>query len=225
MINIVRDIQVRRNKEQLKQKETPERLKKEQDAMKKRQELKKIRQMKNKEVQQKLLDALRKREEEQALQEVEHDEDKVRAEDGENPEVVGRDKPATEGVAVVDTPKTVDIKEEERFEPDEEEDVTYLLENEEKKLKQQEHKKLENKPHLHKGLPYETDEEKQEHGHKVPTDEELNKVLKEDPAAAASRKRLKKLRDDKFKNWKRKRNSLETELLDKVAEGDNENSY
>ena len=85
--------------------------------------------------------------------------------------------------------------------------MTGMVEQEEKKLKQQQHDKLKNQPHLHKGLPYETDTEKQEHGHDVPTDKDLVKVLK----------------DKKQNQMKRKQTSLEASLLAAVAEDDDEN--
>jgi hypothetical protein len=210
IINIVREMTVRKNKEQLKQKETPDRLKKRQEEMKKRQEMKKIRQLKNKEVQKKLLDALRQREEEEGLKQVKHEEDKAIAEEGGNPGVVGRDHPATAPAPVVETPLKEDITEEE---PEDEEDFTAMTEQEEAKLKEEHHKKIKNQPHLHKGLPYETEDEKQEHGHNVPTDEELIEALD------ATRKRVeqntertKQFIEDMKK--KRKQTSLEASLLD-----------
>ena len=203
MINIIREKEVAKNKEQLKR-EIPEKLKNKQDEMKKRLELKKLRETKNKSIQKKLLDALRKREEEQTLQEVKHDEDLVRAEEGENPEVVGRDEPAT--APVVETPKNEDVTKEE---PEGTEDLTGLVEQEEHKLQQQQHKKIKNQPHLHKGLPYETEKEKEEHGHKVPTDQDLIDVLDK------QKKDLKK----------RKQTSLEMSLLAAVVERDNADNY
>jgi hypothetical protein len=214
IINIVREMTVRKNKEQLKQKETPDRLKKRQEEMKKRQEMKKIRQLKNKEVQKKLLDALRQREEEEGLKQVKHEEDKAIAEEGGNPGVVGRDHPATAPAPapVVETPLKEDITEEE---PEDEEDFTAMTEQEEAKLKEEHHKKIKNQPHLHKGLPYETEDEKQEHGHNVPTDEELIEALD------ATRKRVeqntertKQFIEDMKK--KRKQTSLEASLLDRM---------
>jgi len=210
IINIIREKEVAKNKEQLKH-EVPEKLKKKQDEMKKRLELKKIRETKNKAIQRKLLDALRKREEEQSIQEVQHDEDLLRAEEGENPEVVDRDHPA-----VVETPKTEDVT---REEPEGEEDLTGMMEKEEHKLQQQQHKKIKNQPHLHKGLPYETEEEKKEHGHKVPTDQELIDALD------ATRKKVdestQKTRDFiQEQKKKRKQTSLEMSLLATVAERD-----
>jgi hypothetical protein len=162
--NIIREKTVQKNKEQLKKQpsEKEEKLKKEQDAMKKRQELKKLRETKNKDIQQKLLDALREKEE------------KGKAKPEEEVPVVERDENATEPL-VVETPKTVDVTKEE---PHGEEDLTGLVENEENKLKQEEHKKLKNQPHLHKGLPYETEQEKKEHGHNVPSDEDLLDLMR-----------------------------------------------
>lgn len=204
IINIIREKEVEKNKEQLKDR-TPERLKKRQEEMKKRLELKKLRDTKNKQIQKKLLDALRKREEEQKLQEVEHEEDKVRAQEGENPEVVGRDEPAT--LPTVETPKNEDVTKEEPAGID---DFTGMVEQEEQKLKREQHKKIKNKPHLHKGLPYETEEEKQQHGHKVPTDKELLDTLDAKTKAVLK---------------KRKQTSLEAALLASIAEGDNEDNH
>jgi hypothetical protein len=218
IINIVREMEVRKNKEQLKQKETPDRLKKRQDEMKKRQELKKIRKLKNKEIQQKLLDALRQREEEESLGKIKHEEDKALAQEGQNPDVVGRDHPATlPAPATVETPKTEDITAEE---PEGEEDLTALTEQEEEKLREEHHKKIKNQPHLHRGLPYETEDEKQEHGHNVPTDEELIQALESTRQRVdESTERAKKFVEDMRK---RKQTSLEASLLASVAEGDND---
>jgi hypothetical protein len=215
IINIVREKEVAKNKEQLKHKE-PEKLKKKQDEMKKRLELKKIRETKNKAIQRKLLDALRKREEEQSLQEVQHDEDLVRAQEGENPEVVGRDHPAT-----VETPKTEDVTKEE---PEGTEDYRGMVEQEEHKLQQQQHKKIKNQPHLHKGLPYETEDEKKQHGHKVPTDDELIEAL--DTTRKKVDESTKQTRDFiEQQRKKRKQTSLEMSLLAAVAEKDNADNY
>jgi len=212
IINIVREIEVRKNKEQLKQKETPEspdRLKKRQDEMKKRQEIKRIRKMKNKEIQRKLLDALRQQ------QEGDKTLDKVKQKETEDaPDVVSRDEPATD-IPVVETTKYEDITKEE---PEDEEDLTALTENEEQKLREEQHKKIKHQPHLHKGLPYEAEEEKQDHGHKVPTDEELIEALDATrEKVERSTERTKQFLDDMKK--RRKQTSLEASLLDAVAEG------
>lgn len=197
MINIIREETVRKNKE--KAKPTPEKLQKEQDAMKQRMEIKKIRQLKNKKIQEKLLEALRQREEKK------NGEPEEEMGQPEEPTVVEREQPATTEPTplTVETPKTEDIS---QIEPKPEEDMTSMVEQEEKKLQEEEHKKLKNQPHLHKGLPYETDTEKQEHGHDVPSNKDLVKVLKE----------------KKEKKQNQKRTSLEASLLAAVVEGDNE---
>ena len=214
IINIVRETTVRRNKEQLKQRETPDRLKKHQEEMKKRQEMQKIRKLKNKEVQKKLLDALRKREEEQSIKQIQN-EDKKLPQEEESP-VVGRDHPATTPAPVVDTPLKEDILEEE---PEGEDDFVAMTEQEEAKLREEEHKKIKNKPHLHKGLPYETEEEKQEHGHNVPTDDELIKSLDARRKVDQSTEQTRQFIEDMKK--KRKQTSLEASLLAAVVESDN----
>lgn len=203
MINIIREETVRKNKE--KEKPTPEKLQKEQDAMKRRMELKKIREIKNKKIQERLLEALRVREEGEQPEEVGEE---------EAPTVVEREEPATEQVApVVQTPKTEDIQAEEP-KPDKD-DITGMVEQEEKRLQQEEHSKLKNQPHLHKGLPYETDTEKQEHGHNVPSDKDLVKVLKE-----KKQNHTNKVKDLVNKKMKRKQTSLENLLLAAVVESE-----
>jgi len=198
MITILREQEVEKNKRE-NPKETPERLQKEQDAMKKRLELRNLRKNKNKKIQDQLLEALRQRDEENA-----------------EPEVVERAQPAVEEKApVVDTPMTEDIPAEE---PKGQEDLTGMVEQEEKKLKEQQHKELKNQPHLHKGLPYETEGEKQDHGHDVPTDKDLVKILKE-----KKQDQTNKMKDFVEKKMKRKRTSLEAAYLSSLAESDDEN--
>ncbi len=208
--NIIREKTVKKNKEQQNTTEKSEKLKKEQDAMKKRQELKKLRQTKNKDIQQKLLDALREQEE------------------GKKPEeeepVVERTENATEPL-VVDTPKTEDVTQEEHGGED---DLTGMVEKEEHKLEQQEHDKIKKEPHLHKGLPYETETEKQEHGHSVPTDDDLLSTMRKTKEQAEGLNKnmrdlidsgkLKKVLEQKMK--KRKQTSLEFKLLSALVEDD-----
>jgi hypothetical protein len=183
IIKILRERAIEQNKEKMD--DTPDKLRRKQDEMKKRKEKDKA---KNEKVQQELLEALRKREEEKMLEE-----------DG----VVERDDTATP--LVVETPKAPAHPETSPIEFPE--DAVDLLEDEDRKLKQKEHQEVKNQPHLHTGLPYETDTEKQEHGHKLPSDRELLKLLKqkkEDP------NRMKNFLDKKFKQ---KRTSLENSLL------------
>jgi hypothetical protein len=208
IINIVREKKVKKYKEEHDEYQTSDKLRNEQEEMKRRLELKKIREIKNKDIQKKLLDALREKEEAGNVK-------------PEEPGIVERDEVAVKAPTVT-TPKKEDIT---QLEPEGEEDITGLLENEENRLLEEEHKKIKDEPHLHKGLPYEVEEEKTEHGHDVPSDEELMKVLKKEPEEdediqrrrEQSRKRLKKLRDEKFQKWKRTRSSLEASLLDVVA--------
>jgi hypothetical protein len=206
--NIIREKTVQKNKDKANQpSEKAEKLKKEQDAMKKRQEMKKLRETKNKDIQKKLLDALREEEE------------------GKKPEeeegVVGRNENATEPL-VVDTPKTEDVSKEE---PGGEDDLNAMVENEENKLQQEQHEQIKNEPHLHKGLPYETEAEKEEHGHNVPTDDELLTTMKKTKEEAEGLNKnmrdlidsgkLKKVLEQKYK--KRKQTSLEMALLSALA--------
>jgi hypothetical protein len=191
--NIIRENTVKRNKDKQQPTEKSEKLKKEQDAMKKRQEIKKLREKKNKSIQQKLIDALR-----------EQEEGKKAPEEEEVPGVVERNENATEPL-VVDTPKTEDVSKEE---PEGEDDLNAMVENEEHKLEQQEHDKIKKEPHLHKGLPYETEAEKAEHGHNVPTDDDLLSTMR----------KTKEQVEQKMK--KRKQTSLEMKLLSMLVGDD-----
>ena len=145
IVNIIRKREVERNKD--KQRETPERLQKMQEQVKKKQQLEKIRKTKNEEIKQKLLDALRKEEEARMIHEEEL-EDQV-----PGGGAIERTEPATEiheeaPAAPAPTPQPV---------PEEQElaDIESLTDEEENKIEEL-HK--ENKPHIHKGLPYETEE-------------------------------------------------------------------
>lgn len=200
IINIIREMEVRKNKEQLKREETPDRLKKRQDEMKKRQEIKKIRKLKNKEIQKKLLDDLRRQDEEKAIKQVKREENKALTQEGEDPNVVSRDKPAT-------TPPPVETKSIVK-EPKSKEDLTTLTDQEEKKLRQQQNKKV--KPNLHKTPPTETKEEKYKHNNLTPIDKDLIDVFKAKPV-----NKTKQIINEK--NKKRKQTSLETYLLDVMA--------
>jgi hypothetical protein len=186
--NIVKILRERSLKDK---EEAPDKLKHKQDEMRKKKD------KKYKEVQDKLMDALRKREEEQLIKEQEP--------------VVERDETATP--VVVETPKAPG-------KPDvsimhQPEDITDLLEKEDKRLKEEKHRELKNKPHLHSGLPYETDVEKQEHGHNLPSDRDLLKKLKE------KEKEPNKMKDFLDKKLK-KRTSLETSLLAALEVDDDE---
>jgi hypothetical protein len=209
IINIIREKTVEKNKLKMKEDQTSEKLNKKQEDMKKRQELKKIRETKNKDVQKKLLDALRVREEEEeGLKKKKKDEEELL------PEEVGRTEPA-----VVDTPILEDVTE---YEEDGEDDLTGMVEKEEHKLQQKQHEHIENEPHLHTGLPYETEEQKQEHGHKIPTDKDLIETLSGTKKNVDDvTKSMKDLMDSgqlkKFLQQKRK-SSLEAKLLASIGD-------
>src|SRR5271157_5826069 len=155
IVNILRKREVERRKDELDK--TPERLQKEQERMKRKKQVEEIRKTKNKEIQQKLLDALKKEEEARML----HEED---LEEQVGPPVeVRRDEPATEEhepateehepapVPAPEQPKPAPQSEAQEFE-----DITDLTKQEEEKIEQL-HK--ENKPHIHRGLPYDKEEE------------------------------------------------------------------
>jgi hypothetical protein len=147
IVNILRKREVEKNKDKMRQ--TPERLQKLQDQVKKKQQLEKIRKTKNDKIKQKLLDALHKEEEARMV----HEKDL----DNQVPEAgsVKRDEPATqvheheeEAPAPEPIPQPVPENQEEA-------DIADLTDDEEKKIEEL-HK--QNKPHLHKGLPYEEGE-------------------------------------------------------------------
>ena len=152
IVNILRKREVERNKD--KQRQTPERLQKMQDKVKKKKQLEKIRQTKNEGIKQKLLDALHKEEEGRMLHEEELE--------NQVPGAVERDEPATETHEEAPVPAPVPTKgpapakaPAKTVEEQEVADITDLTDQEEENIEQL-HK--ENKPHLHKGLPYETEE-------------------------------------------------------------------
>lgn len=144
IVKILRDREVERNKE--KAEKTPERLKTEQDRMKKKKELQTIRETKNKEVQEKLIEALRQREEARMLHEQELDEQA--GEPG-----IERDEEATEGLPEEDI-LTNPAEDQELA------DINELTTLEEQKLEgegediEEEEKHDKGSPHLHSGLPY-----------------------------------------------------------------------
>jgi hypothetical protein len=196
--NIVKILRERALKDK---EDSPNKLKDKQHEMKERREIERIRKLKNKEVQERLLEALREREQGKNTDEDIEDED----------ETVERDEPATD-IKIVESPKAPGHPE--VSVTNEPEDITDLIEKEEKKLKEEKHKELKDQPHLHTGLPYETDAEHQEHGHKLPTDRELLQVLKKKQKQPND---MKEFVDKKFKT---KRTSLENSLLAALVEGD-----
>ncbi len=153
ILNILRKRRVEEYK--LKHERTPELLEKEQEREEKRKRVEEIRKTKNKEIKQKLLDALRGEEEARMLHEKEL-EDQV---PGAAPEEVERTEPATAPHAPEPKPKPEDLRKlPKHYQPEEQEmaDIEELTDEEEKKIEQL-HK--ENKPHIHKGLPYEAEGE------------------------------------------------------------------
>ena len=146
IVNILRKREVEKNKDKVRQ--TPERLQKLQDQVRKKKQLEKIRKTKNDKIKQKLLDALKSEEEARMVHEEELD--------NQVPEggSIERDEPATEehvheeAPAPEPTPQPVPENPEEAA-------INDLTNDEEAKIEEL-HK--ENKPHLHKGLPYEEEE-------------------------------------------------------------------
>src|SRR5271170_3318616 len=146
IVNILRKREVERKKDELDK--TPERLQKEQEWMKKKQEIETIRKTKNDKIKQKLLDALKSEEEARMVHEEELD--------NQVPEggSIERDEPATEEHVHEEAPAPEPIPQPVPENP-EEAAINDLTNDEEAKIEEL-HK--ENKPHLHKGLPYEEEE-------------------------------------------------------------------
>jgi len=151
IVKILRDRTVQQNKEKMD--ETPEKLQKDQERLRKKKEIEKIRKVKDKEVQDKLLDALRQQEEARLMHEEE-------LEDQVEP-VIHRDHPST-APAEPKKPKEqpawmkLPAQYEKKTPKTEEDAIGNLYEDEQAKIEEA-HKK--GKPHLHKGLPYEETEE------------------------------------------------------------------
>jgi len=152
IVKILREREVQRKKDELDK--TPERLQEKQEEMKKKKELEKIRKTKDEKIKEKLLDSLKQEEEARLMHEQELEDQTTEPE----LEEVERDQPATE--PIVEEPEApaapkskakLPVPEEQEFA-----DIEDLTNQEEAKIEQL-HK--ENKPHLHKGLPYDTDEE------------------------------------------------------------------
>jgi hypothetical protein len=145
IVNILRKREVERKKDEVDK--TPERLQERQEELKQKKEKEKIRKIKDKEIQKKLLDSMRQEEEARMLHEEELENQVPEAEE------VERTEPATEPHAPAPPPKP---KPEPRTEVGELTDIGELTDQEEKKIEQL-HK--EEKPHVHRGLPYDVEEE------------------------------------------------------------------
>jgi hypothetical protein len=167
IVKIIREHEVEQNKPNVPSRS--ERLIREQEEMKRRQELKrKPKKEQNKEI----LESLRRMEQDKLLQEEAEKEEKAE---------VDRTEPATEPAVTQPTPA-----------------------EQKEKLKE-----VEPEPDVK--------EEGHEENHQLINqmlDEEKDKIRKQQEE---SRKRLKKLRDDKFKNWKKNRNSSLEEDEDVVT--------
>ena len=146
IVNILRKREVERRTKEIDK--TPERLQKDKEREEKKEKIEEARKTKNKGIKDKLLEALHKEDEARLL----HDNDL----ENQVPEAgaVQRDEPATEPHEEAPVPKK---REPEPELPEEREiaDIADLTDQEEKKIEEL-HK--ENKPHLHKGLPYDADE-------------------------------------------------------------------
>lgn len=151
IINIIREREKERKKDELDK--TPERLQKEQERMKKRKEVEDVRKTKNKAIQDKLMEALKSQEEARML----HEQDLENQGATPKEETIERTEPATE-VHEHEAPPAPKPEAKPIISPEEQEmsDITDLTGQEEEKIEEL-HK--EHKPHLHKGLPYDADEE------------------------------------------------------------------
>src|SRR5271167_1822070 len=149
IVNIIRKRNVERNMQE--RDKTPERLQKDQERQQKKEEIEKIRKTKNEGIKQKLLDALKDEEEARILHEKDL-EDQV-PEGGS----IERTEPATEEHEAPKPKPQPDRRLPKHYMPEEQElaDINELTDDEEKKIEEL-HK--ENKPHLHKGLPYDEEE-------------------------------------------------------------------
>jgi hypothetical protein len=162
------------------------------EKMRDEKELKKIKRVKDKDLQKELLDALREKEEKRLLGE-------QPVETTEEAPPPDPDAPATSGALL--EPVTTDTG-----------GFDSLLQEEEEKLREVEHEKVKDKPHLHTGLPYETKVEEK----KKPTDRELLEMKKKQQT------KPNQLKDFVEKKFKQKRTSLEVKasLIDVVGEED-----
>jgi len=156
IVNILRKREVERRKLELEN--NPEKLQKQKERDEKKKKIEDVRKTKNKEIKQKLLDALKQEEEARMMHEKEL-EDQV-------PETVERTEPAT---APHEAPKKPAPAPELPEQPEQElADINELTDEEEKRIEEL-HK--ENKPHIHKGLPYDTEEGGKKSSKHASTDE------------------------------------------------------
>jgi preprotein translocase subunit YajC len=150
IVNILREREVQKNKDKVR--ETPARLKKLQDELKKKQETEKIRKVKDKATRDKMLEALKSEEQARLMHEQEL------KNQGKTPQEIEREEPALE-------PEEEAISKavpEAALPAEEERDLSAiqdLLKQEEGKVKTLHE---EGKPHVHKGLPYDIQPEDEE---------------------------------------------------------------
>jgi hypothetical protein len=149
IVNILRKRDMEQRKLETERK--PEDLQRQKERDEKRKDVEKLRKTKNKGIKEKMLDALRQEEEARMLHEKDLEE--------QAPETVQRTEPATEEHAKPKPkPKPEDLRRlPKHYQPQEEEEAIGDLTNDEEEKIEELHK--ENKPHLHKGLPYEEVEE------------------------------------------------------------------
>ena len=151
IVKILREREVQRRKE--KQERLPSKLHERQDEMRRRKQREKLPQAEDTEIREKMLESLRAEEEARLLHEQQLENQGVHAEEGE----VARDHPATEPAKEKEAPAWMKLPKHYQPEPEEAEAeaITGLTEDEEENI---EEKHREGQPHLHKGLPYETEE-------------------------------------------------------------------
>lgn len=153
IVKILREREVQRKKEEGKIPEAPEKLQKEQEELKRKNELERIKKIKDKDVQREMLEALRKDEEEKMQKEQkqpawmklpQHYEDQKMKEPTTMLEEIEGQEP--------EPPKHL---------PEPERNVLRDLYKEEIKERRDEHAQLkkEEVPHVHEGLPYKTDKQ------------------------------------------------------------------
>ena len=157
IVKILREREVERRKERTRA--LPKKLEDRQREMRLRQRKEKIRRTKDRDVREKMLEALRSEEEARLLHEQQLENQGARPEGDE----VGRDRPATEpgaGEEPLHAPEPEPEPEPEPAAEDEEQAAIEGLTEDEEKSIEEAHE--EGRPHLHKGLPYEAEDEEGE---------------------------------------------------------------
>lgn len=160
IVKILREREIRNKKDRVEK--IPQELQEKQKEMKEKRELEKIHDTKDKKVKDRLLQKLQDEEETRLLHEKELEEKGNEHQEDE----IQRDQPATEPVSLEEeeetTPAWMRLPEHyEKMSPEDEEveAIQDLTQQEETKIEQLHE---EGKPHLHKGLPYDVDEDPDE---------------------------------------------------------------